>query len=182
MRWGDLDPDLRDRFDGSVSHLQFQCGEVRTDGTAGGCYIIRFMRLLGTCFPAPGEHRASTVEVDVLGPGTRSWRRSYAGPSRETRLDTVKTERDGLVEERSGLLVITLSPELHADRIVLRSVRFDIAVGPFRMRVPSILVPGDLVVEHRRVSSSSFTFDMRLSSRRYGDMFIHRGHFDDLRS
>lgn len=181
IAWDALDADVRERFDGSIAHLRFTSREMRTEGTARGCYIIRFMRLLGTAFPAPGDHRASIVEVDVLSPGRRSWRRSYAGSCRDMRLDTVKTEADGMVEERSGPLIITLRPEIHHDHLVLRSTRFDIAIGAVRVRIPEMLIPGELVVEHRHVSDHSFEFDMRLKNRRLHEIFIHTGIFEDIR-
>lgn len=53
-----------------MAHLHFACSEVRTNGTAKSCYIIHFMRLLGTAFPALEQQRSSIVEtdVDVLAP------------------------------------------------------------------------------------------------------------------
>lgn len=179
--WQELGPDIRDRFDGSVGHLHFRSEDVRTDGTARGCYVIRFMRLLGTAFPAPGQDRASDIDVDVIAPGRRSWRRSYVGGLWSLRLDTVKTEKGGLIEERSGVLAIVLEPELREDRIVLRSRRFDLALGPVRIPLPAFAVPGRLVVEHRHLEAGAFVFDMRLIDRRAREIFVHRGRYRDVR-
>ncbi len=182
MDWNVLGPRLRDRFDGSVPHLLFRCDEVRTDGTAGGCYLIRFMRLLGTRFPAPGEHRAATIDVDVIDEGVRSWCRTYVAPGGRTlRLDTVKTEKGDVIEERSGLLAIMLRREAREDRLTLTSERFDVVIGRIRLAIPRVLTPGRLIVEHRHETDGSFTFDMRLNSPCFGDVFVHRGRFDDVR-
>lgn len=181
IAWGILGPQLRDRFDGSVRHLEFRSTQVTTDGTASGCYIIRFMRLLGTRFPAPGDHRPSIVEVDLMAPGVRSWGRSYTGVRGDMRLDTVKTERGNLIEERSGILAIVLAPEIRENSVVLRSSRFEIAIGPVRIPIPQWLSPGRLTVEHRHEEDGRFVFDMRLTNRRLGDIFIHRGLYEDVR-
>ena len=183
INWSSLGDSVRDRFDGSIPHLTFRCEEVRTDGTATGCYIIRFMRFLGTAFPAPGQHRAADIHVDLIEPGRRSWRRGYYDQrGRSLRLDTVKSEKGNLIEERSGFLSIILKPEIGDKGLVLTSERFDLTFGPVRIPLPKILTPGRLVVEHRDEGDGRFVFDMRLVNTRLGEIFVHRGEFKDIRA
>ena len=183
IEWSLLGDDVRDRFDGSVPHLTFRSAEVRTEGTATGCYMVRLLRLLGTAFPAPGQHRRAEIDVDVVAQGVRSWRRAYVDArGRLLRLDTVKTEEGGLIEERSGVLAIVLRPSVSEGRLVLTSERFDIALGRMRIPLPEGLTPGRLVVEHRHEADGGFTFDMRLVSPCLGEMFVHTGRFKDVRN
>ena len=63
--------------------------------------------------------------------------------------------------------------------LVFRSDHYFLTLGAWRMRLPGLLVPGEMCIIHRDEGGGTFSFSLRLTHRHLGCLVYQLAHFAD---
>ncbi len=174
--WAQLPSSLRRRFRAGHGPVTYQ-GNLTLDCSAVGAVFAFLSRAFGsplTACRAAGQ--PATVDVRPVGHGI-AWSR-YIG-ARCVR--SVKSAEPGgaVLERTAGGLGMVLDVSVAADALVFTSRRYVLALGPWRLPIPSLLTPGRCRVEHRAVDERHFRFTLTMVHPLWGTTFRQTGVFCD---
>ncbi len=172
QRFGSIPaPDERWRFHGSME---------RVDLTPPGRLMAWASRAIG----APVAHRSGcNIPIDVyvyLDKGGAAWDRLYHFPKVETvTARTVKRiDQNGQMLECFGMGFGMELDVYEADAALhFRSTSFYLDIGRWRVRLPRLLSPGTLLVEHIDEGEGAFRFRMTVEHDLFGRVFFQDGVF-----
>ena len=177
LDWASLPSTLRHRFEAGHGAARY-AGSMTFERSTVGLAFAWLSRVFGAPLPS---HRAInapvTVEVYTEGPGV-AWSRKL-GPSHLVR--SVKSPGPGgtVLERTDGGLGMVLDVLVQDGALVFASRSFFLAVGRWRVPVPSLLTPGRCRVEHRAVDDTRFRFTLTMTHKLWGTTFRQTGVFAD---
>jgi len=150
---------------------------------------------LGRCFsfltrtlggPLPGvqsEGVPAQVRVYSNGRGGVVWERHLHLPGRAAAHTVRSTKQAGagttLIERTQGGLAMELDVFEEGGALVFRSRRYFLALGGWRLPIPTVLTPGVCRVEHRDEGQGQFRFTLSMVHPWWGRTFHQTGMFAD---
>jgi hypothetical protein len=185
--WGRLPAAVQARFakrlsgDKSAAYAG-RIMECRMSGA--GMAIAQLCRLIGAPLPLHrdcGTAALVTVTEDQDG-GGQVWTRIYARAKGFPQvIHSAKrfSGSTGLEEYLGGGIGIALSVSAQGDGIRFESDHYFVRVGPMRLRLPRLIAPGKLVIDHQDLGDGAFAFTLSLRHRYLGELIHQVGHFHD---
>jgi Domain of unknown function (DUF4166) len=149
-----------------------------------GWLLAQLGRLIGAPLPLgrdTGIAAVVTVTEDCAG-GGQVWTRIYA--RRHGFPQVIHSAKrfagaTGLEEYLGGGFGIALTVEPSATGIRFCSDHYFVAIGARRIRLPAMLRPGDLTIDHTDLGAGCFAFTLTLRHRLLGELIHQVGHFHD---
>lgn len=147
--------------------------------------LLSFLaRAIGAPLPLDdGMTGGATVAVmENAGLGGQSWTRTYARAGRFPQvIHSAKCFAGSTgLEERVGCGIgMSLAVSEENGALVFRSVRYFVAIGGFRLRIPRLMEPGAMEVGHKDEGNGAFVFTLELRSRRFGVLIHQAARFRD---
>jgi hypothetical protein len=183
--WVTLSPAIRRRFAAAHANVVY-LGAMDLDcSSVGRCFAV-LARLFGG--PLLAVRRDSVpAQVHVCGndQGGVIWERHLGlagrlGEGEQVVRSTKLLGPQGCLEERTdGGLSMSLEVVTENGALVFYSRHYFIALGPLRLRVPSLLTPGVCRVEHRDEGPGQFRFTLDMVHPWWGRTFHQTGLFTD---
>lgn len=181
--WWRLASAVRQRF-GSIpapeEHWRFHGSMHRVDMTLLGRVMAWASRAIG----APVAHRSGrNIPIDVYvysDKGGTAWERHYHFPNAEaiTARTVKRIDGSGRMLECFGMGFGMELDVYEADAALhFRSTSFYLDIGEWRLRLPRVLSPGTLLVEHIDEGEGEFRFRMTVEHDLFGRVFFQDGVF-----
>lgn len=157
---------------------------VATELSRSGRVLAFLARAIGSPLPltdgATGPALVVVTEDDLLG--GQSWTRIYTRPGR--RPQTVHSAKrfrgpTGLEEYVGYGIGMALRVTVEDRALVFRSDHYFLALGHWRMRLPLLLAPGEMCIEHREEGGGCFSFRLTLTHPRLGRLLHQLAYFRD---
>ena len=174
--WARLPASLRSRFQAAHRPATYR-GAMTFRCSAVGAAFAFLSRAFGA--PLVGAQAAEqpvTVHVRATARGI-AWSRHIGGRC----VRSVKSAGPGgtVLERTDGGLGMVLGLSVEADALVFTSRRYVLALGRWRLPIPSLLTPGRCRVEHRAVDERHFRFTLTMVHPLWGTTFHQTGVFTD---
>ena len=189
-QWLKLPAAVRQRFGkrvkgGDSTTYQGVVSEMKMNWA--GRLLAQSVRLLGAPLPydmgSVGQPAIVVVTEDIAGPG-QFWVRQYGRQSGFPQVVQSSKRFAGPtgLEEYIGFGVgMALKVEAEADALMFKSDHYFLSILGHRLRLPSALSPGALVVGHHDLGKGKFRFSLRLSSKLFGEMLSQDAIFRDAK-
>jgi len=186
-RWQRLPQAVRRRFERRLAPGESVVfvGEVaETRCTVVGWLWARLARLVGAPLPLRMlTHTAAVVVVTADTAGdAQLWTRIYHEPGRLPQvIRSIKSFSGPTgLEERVGAGIAMSLVVSEAQRaLVFRSSEYHWRCGRLDVRIPAILTPGDIVVEHREERHGRFSFTLSVMHPWFGRILHQVAFFRD---
>lgn len=152
-----------------------------------GWWLAQAARLIGGPFPTASETRVPmivTVTEDGAS-GGQVWTRICA--RRDGFPQVIHSAKrfagpTGLEEYVGFGVSMALRIAVEQEALVFHSVRYSLQLGPFRLRLPEWLTPGDLTVTHSDLGCGDFRFTLELIHPRFGRLIRQSAVFREASS
>ncbi len=149
-----------------------------------GWLLAQLCRLIGAPLPL-GRDTGIAAVVTVTEDGDRGgqvWTRMYA--RRHGFPQVIHSAKrfagaTGLEEYLGGGVGIALTVEASANGIRFTSDHYFLRIGVRRLRLPALLGPGALTIDHTDLGHGRFAFTLALHHRLLGELIHQIGHFHD---
>ena len=170
---------LRDDLSVSYAGTIVECRMGRA-----GWLLAQLCRLIGAPLPLgrdTGIAAVVTVTEDCQG-GGQVWTRIYArkhGFPQVIHSAKRFAGSTGLEEYLGGGFGIALTVEASETGIRFLSDHYFLRIGPRRLRLPALLEPGHLTIDHTDLGQGRFAFTLTLRHRLLGELIHQVGHFHD---
>lgn len=181
--WARVDPEVRKRFSvrPDIGKTIRYTGVMRVvRRSLAGALFAWCCRLIGTPLPMyAGRHVKTDIELthDAVNKGI-CWTRRYHFATRELAVRSTKSVRDGRLEEYVGAgLSMLLRMSEFGGNLHFHSSGYQFRFGFLRIRLPSILAPGDMHIAHEQLGGDRFRFEMTVKHRWLGETFYQVGEF-----
>ena len=189
--WDRLPPAIRDRFGKRVrggESVAYQGVVTGMKMNWAGWVLAQVARLVGAPLPydmsCVGQPAIVVVTEDIAGDG-QFWVRQYGRRSGFPQMVHSSKRFAGAtgLEEYIGYgLGIALKVEASEAALSFRSDHYFIALPGRRIRLPRLLSPGALRIEHRDLGAGRFRFSLSLGSRIFGRLVSQDAVFQDARA
>ena len=152
--------------------------------SAAGMALAQFCRVIGAPLPLSrdsGTAALVTVTEDQDG-GGQVWTRIYAkvkGFPQVIHSAKRFSGCTGLEEYLGGGIGIALCVSANHRGIRFEGDHYFLRVGGLRLRIPRLLAPGKLVIDHEDLGAGAFAFTLSLHHRFLGELIHQVGHFHD---
>ena len=185
--WRRLPLAVRRRFGRQLSpgESAIFVGEVaETRCTAVGWVWARLARLAGAPLPLKVLARTAAVVVvtaDIVG-DAQLWTRIYHEPGRLPQvIRSIKsfTGPTGLEERVGAGIAMSLVVSVEHRALVFRSSGYRWRWGRLAVRIPALLTPGEIVVQHREERQGQFSFTLRVVHPWFGQILHQVAFFRD---
>jgi len=160
-------------------------GEIVHCRTApAGWLLAQLCRCIGSPLPLSsdtGVAAVATVTEDGIG-GGQVWSRMYArhrGFPQVIHSAKRFAGPTGLEEYLGGGFGIALTVCADTSGIAFLSDHYFLCLGPWRVRLPDWLSPGDLRIDHQDAGGGRFAFTLSLRHAFLGELIHQVGHFRD---
>jgi len=185
--WARLPEPVRRRFSKRIAPgeaLIYRGQVVETELSRSGSILAFLTRAIGSPLPLTNGARGPALVVvteDQRLEG-QSWTRIYTRAGR--RPQTVHSAKrfrgpTGLEEYVGYGVGMVLRVAVEDGALVFRSDHYFLTLGAWRMRLPQLLVPGEMCIAHRDQGGGAFSFSLRLTHRRFGCLVHQVAHFVD---
>lgn len=185
--WNQLPPPIRCRFSKPLApgEVHIYRGRVVTTELSRAGRVLAFVaRAIGGPLPlVDGASGPAVVTVsEDARIGGQIWTRLYARPGRFPQVvHSAKrfTGATGLEEHIGSGVSMALRVTVEDSALVFRSERYLLALGRWRVGVPSWLSPGRMEIVHRQESEEEFSFRLTLAHPLLGRLIHQLGCFRD---
>ena len=185
--WGRLPAAVQRRFSRGLGPgvVQLYVGEVLETRLSRAGRVLSFLaRAIGAPLPLQdgmkGGATAAVMENDALG--GQSWTRTYERAGRFPQvIHSAKcfAGPTGLEEHVGCGIGMSLSVTEADGALVFRSTGYFIAIGRLRLRLPTVLSPGDMEIVHEDEGCGTFLFKLSLRHARFGLLVSQTARFRD---
>jgi hypothetical protein len=185
--WARLPEPVRRRFSKCLAPeeaIVYRGQVVETELSRCGRILSFLTRAIGAPLPLTngGRGPALVIVTEDERLGGQSWTRIYTRAGR--RPQTVHSAKrfrgpSGLEEYVGYGIGMALRVAVEDSALMFRSDHYFLTVGAWRLRLPQLLVPGEMCITHRDEGQGSFSFSLRLTHRRLGCLVYQRAHFVD---
>ena len=185
--WARLPEAVRRRFSKCLAPdeaLIYRGQVIVTELSRWGRILAFLTRAIGSPLPlsngACGPALVVVTEDERLG--GQSWTRIYSRTGR--RPQTVHSAKcfrgpTGLEEHVGYGIGMALKVTVEDSALVFRSDHYFLTVGAQRIRLPQLLVPGEMCITHRDEGEGTFSFRLTLTHPQLGCLVHQRAHFVD---
>ena len=157
---------------------------VRCRMAPAGWLLAQMCRCIGSPLPLSldtGVAAVATVTEDGIG-GGQVWSRMYArhrGFPQVIHSAKRFAGPTGLEEYLGGGFGIALTVSADGSGIAFLSDHYFLCLGPWRLRLPDWLSPGDLRIDHQDAGGGRFAFTLSLHHAVLGELIHQVGRFRD---
>lgn len=186
--WSKLPPAIRRRFGNRVkggASVAYQGIVTAMKMNWAGKILAHAARLIGAPLPydlsCVGMPAVVTVTEDIAGNG-QFWIRQYGRKSGFPQMIHSSKRFSGPtgIEEYIGYGIgMALNVAEQDGALVFKSDHYFISVLGRHLRVPELIAPGKLVIEHHDLGDGAFQFSMRLDHRLLGQVLSQDAIFTD---
>jgi hypothetical protein len=152
-----------------------------------GKLLAHAARLIGSPLPydlrCVGMPAAVIVTEDIAGSG-QFWIRQYGRKSGFPQMIHSSKRFSGPtgLEEYIGYGIgMALNVAQQGGSLLFKSDHYFVSVFGHRIRIPELIAPGKLVIEHHDLGEGQFRFSMRLDHKLLGHVLSQDAVFDDPR-
>lgn len=185
--WGELPDAVCRRFSKCLAPedaLIYRGKVAATELSPPGRILAFLARAIGSPLPltngATGPALVVVTEDERLG--GQSWTRIYmrAGRAPQTVHSAKRFRGPTGLEEYVGYGIgMALKATVEEGALVFRSDHYFLTLGPWRMRLPRLLEPGEMRITHREEGGGSFSFRLLLTHPLLGRLVHQLAYFVD---
>lgn len=187
-QWAELPPAVRRRFSKRLADGQTisYSGHVTAIAMNQAGYVLtQLARLIGGPLPVSLDVGcASLVAVtEDLRQGGQVWTRLYARRNGFPQVIHSAKRFAGStgLEEHVGCGVgMTLAVSVNGGVLCFESRRYFLALGRWRLSLPSFLTPGTLVVTHREIDATHFVFTLDIRHPWFGSLLHQSAVYSEV--
>lgn len=190
-KWMQLCPNIRKRFGKRVKggdSISYQGVVTDMKMNWAGWVLAQAAKLIGAPLPydlsSVGQPAIVVVTEDYAGDG-QFWVRQYGRKSGFPQVVHSSKRFAGPtgLEEYIGFGIgMALNVVADGDALLFKSDHYFVSVFGRRIRVPSLLSPGALVVGHHDMGAGAFRFSLRLNARLFGLLVSQDAIFRDAKA
>ena len=188
--WASLPAAIRRRFSKRLSNgaTVLYTGEVlETTMSRAGWLLAQAARLIGGPLPLTRNRHVPAVVAVTEDHASRGqvWTRLYGRPGHFAQVVHSCKRFAGPtgLEEYVGFGVsMALRIAVEHEALVFHSVSYSLQLGPFRLRLPEWLTPGDLTVTHSDLGGGDFRFTLEIVHPRFGRLLRQSAVFREASS
>jgi hypothetical protein len=185
--WSELPEAVRRRFSkclGPSDAVVYQGVVTATRLSPAGRMLSFLARVIGSPLPLTDGATGPAVVIvtEDKGLGGQSWLRIYARPGHFPQaIHSCKrfSGPTGLEEYVGCGIGMALRVSVEEGALAFRSAGYFLQVASWRVPIPRLLHPGQMLIVHRDLGSGSFEFSLDLTHRVFGQLVHQVGVFRD---